>query len=155
MGVLPGSDFVETSGAKLANEGLAGAKKHLDTILNAGGGVFFIDEAYQLTDKHHFGGSTVLDFLLTEIENLRGKVVFIFAGYVKPQITWTFTSIYQLQEFVKLISQLIVGRISADHLSLTSSRCRTPPMPVQPQTLTRAACWWTDIMMDGARHNPH
>jgi len=84
MGVLPGSDFVETSGAKLANEGLAGAKKHLDTILNAGGGVFFIDEAYQLTDKHHFGGSTVLDFLLTEIENLRGKVVFIFAGYVKP-----------------------------------------------------------------------
>jgi len=125
--------------------------------------VYFVGAILAIVANTCFGASfvllnsflPVLDFLLTEIENLRGKVVFIFAGYVKPQITWTFTSIYQLQEFVKLISQLIVGRISADHLSLTSSRCRTPPMPVQPQTLTRAACWWTDIMMDGARHNPH
>jgi len=45
--------------------------------------VFFIDEAYQLTDAHNHGGKAVLDYLLAEIENLAGKVVFIFAGYKK------------------------------------------------------------------------
>jgi hypothetical protein len=41
----------------------------------------FIDEAYQLTDAHNFQGKQVLDFLLAEMENNVGKVVFIFAGY--------------------------------------------------------------------------
>jgi hypothetical protein len=81
--VLPGSEFIETTGSRLANEGVAGAKKHIDTILNAGGGAFFLDEAYQLADGHNPGGASVLDFLLAEIENRVGKVVFILAGYTK------------------------------------------------------------------------
>lgn len=42
-----------------------------------------MDEAYQLTEAHNHGGKTVLDFLLAEIENLTGSVVFVFAGYTK------------------------------------------------------------------------
>jgi flagellar biosynthesis GTPase FlhF len=83
VGALPGDEFIETTGAKLANEGVQGCKKILDDIKKAGGGAFFIDEAYQLACGSSFGGAAVLDFLLGEVENLTGKVVFILAGYNK------------------------------------------------------------------------
>ena len=83
MCVLTGDEFVETSGSRLANDGVAGAKKHIETIVNAGGGAFFLDEAYQLALGHNYGGASILDFLLAEIENQVGKIVFIFAGYNK------------------------------------------------------------------------
>jgi hypothetical protein len=74
---------VETTGSHLAHGGVNEVKKHLDTLDKGMGGVYFIDEAYQLTEGHNYGGKTVLDYLLTEIENLVGKVVFVFAGYRK------------------------------------------------------------------------
>lgn len=79
--VLPGSEFIETTGSRLANEGVAGIKKHLETIINAGGGAIFVDETYQLTGEYNFQGSQVLDFMLAEMENHIGTIVFIFAGY--------------------------------------------------------------------------
>lgn len=82
-GVIPGTEFFETTGSKLASEGVATAKKHVETILNAGGGAFFLDEAYQLALGHNYGGAAILDYLLAEIENQVGKIVFIFAGYNK------------------------------------------------------------------------
>ena len=51
--------------------------------VTSGGGTFFLDEAYQLADGHNPGGASVLDFLLAEIENKVGKIVFILAGYSK------------------------------------------------------------------------
>ncbi|OJD15900.1 hypothetical protein AJ78_03879 [Emergomyces pasteurianus Ep9510] len=81
--ILPGNEFIETTGSHLANEGVNGAKGRIDKLLNAGGGAFFVDEAYQLTEQHNYGGAAVLDFLLTEIENRVGKIVFILAGYNK------------------------------------------------------------------------
>jgi energy-coupling factor transporter ATP-binding protein EcfA2 len=81
VGALPGAKFVETTGAKLANEGVQECKKILDDLLAIGGGAMFIDEAYQLTSGNSPGGRAVLDFLLPEVENLTGKVVFIVAGY--------------------------------------------------------------------------
>ncbi|KAF2471116.1 P-loop containing nucleoside triphosphate hydrolase protein [Lindgomyces ingoldianus] len=83
VGALPGDHFVETSGSGLANDGINACKKHIDDILNTGGGVFFIDEAYQLVSGNSSGGKAVLDYLLTEIENLTGKIAFVLAGYNK------------------------------------------------------------------------
>ncbi|ROW08400.1 hypothetical protein VMCG_03318 [Cytospora schulzeri] len=83
IGVIPGSCFKEETGASLANAGVSGCKKIIDGILNDGGGVLFIDEAYQLTSGNSPGGGAVLDYLLPEVENLCGKVVFILAGYNK------------------------------------------------------------------------
>ncbi|KAJ7227185.1 P-loop containing nucleoside triphosphate hydrolase protein [Mycena pura] len=80
VGVIPGTEFVETTGSRLANDGVAGAKKMLDDVVTAGGGVIFVDEAYQLTS---YQGRQVLDFLLAEMENNVGTMVFIFAGYAK------------------------------------------------------------------------
>ncbi|KAF8523922.1 P-loop containing nucleoside triphosphate hydrolase protein [Hysterangium stoloniferum] len=81
--VIPGNTFVETTGSRLAHEGVGGAKKQIEDILKEGGGTMFIDEAYQLAGQHNFQGSQVLDFLLAEMENRVGKIVFIFAGYNK------------------------------------------------------------------------
>ncbi|KAB8301571.1 hypothetical protein EYC80_003415 [Monilinia laxa] len=81
--VLPGDEFIETTGSHLAHGGVDDVKKHLGILKASQGGVYFIDEAYQLTEGHNFGGKTVLDYLLTEIENLVGKVAFVFAGYRK------------------------------------------------------------------------
>ena len=83
LGALPGSAFVETTGSRLASDGVAGVKKHIEEIQNAGGGAIFLDEAYQLTSDHNFGGRQVLDFLLAEMENNVGRIVFILAGYNK------------------------------------------------------------------------
>lgn len=80
---MPGDAFIETTGSRLANDGVPGIKKHIEEIHNAGGGALFLDEAYQLADQHNFGGRQVLDFLLAEMENNVGKIVFILAGYNK------------------------------------------------------------------------
>ncbi|KAI4920884.1 hypothetical protein J4E85_008999 [Alternaria conjuncta] len=83
VGALPGGHFIESSGSALANDGVSACKTHIDDILQAGGGVFFIDEAYQLVSGNSPGGKAVLDYLLAEMENLTGKVVFVLAGYHK------------------------------------------------------------------------
>ena len=80
---LAGDAFIETTGSRIAHGGVAEAKKHIEALHNAGGGVLFLDEAYQLTQKQNSGGTQVLDFLLAEMENNIGKMVFIFAGYSK------------------------------------------------------------------------
>ena len=81
--VLPGTQFIETTGSRLANDGVPGIKKQIEQMLAAGGGAIFVDEAYQLTGEHNFSGGQVLDFLLAEMENNVGKIVFILAGYNK------------------------------------------------------------------------
>jgi SpoVK/Ycf46/Vps4 family AAA+-type ATPase len=83
LAVIPGSTFKETTGSKLASDGVKGCEAILEDIKNSGGGVLFIDEAYQLSSGNSPGGKSVLDFLLAEVENLRGKVVFVLAGYSK------------------------------------------------------------------------
>ena len=83
LGAIPGNAFVETTGARLAHEGVAGISKLVENMLNAAGGVLFVDEAYQLANGHNLGGKQVLDFLLAEMENNLGKIVFILAGYNK------------------------------------------------------------------------
>lgn len=84
--VLPASAFIETTGSSLADEGVPRVKEHIKTVLNAGGGAIFVDEAYQLTpssEQFSSKGKQVLDYLLAEMENNVGKIVFIFAGYAK------------------------------------------------------------------------
>jgi hypothetical protein len=80
--------FIETNGSRLANDGVPGIKKQIEEVINAGGGVIFVDEAYQLTSAHNYQGGAVLDFLLAEMENQVGKIVFVFAGYNKEMETF-------------------------------------------------------------------
>ena len=82
IGILPGDGYEETSGAKLLADGVAKLKDLLKKLEN--GGLLFVDESYQLQPKKNQTGAGVLDLLLTEMENLRGKLVVVFAGYEKP-----------------------------------------------------------------------
>ncbi|KAI0030556.1 P-loop containing nucleoside triphosphate hydrolase protein [Vararia minispora EC-137] len=83
VGLIPGNEFVEKTGSGLSNEGIDGAKKLIQQVLTAKGGAIFIDEAYQLVSEGNICGKHVLDFLLAEMENNIGKIVFILAGYNK------------------------------------------------------------------------
>lgn len=81
MKVLSGRSCEETSGAKLVDGGVTELKDLLKKIFDNGGGVLFIDEAYQLDPLTDKSGRLVLDYLLTELENHPGVLVVVFAGY--------------------------------------------------------------------------
>ena len=83
VGIIPGYKFIETTGSRLAIEGVEGCRASIDNLLRDGGGVLFIDEAYQLIEGSGSLGKQVLEFLVAEVENLTGKMVFILAGYKK------------------------------------------------------------------------
>ena len=77
--------FREISGAKLIYDGIKGLKDMLDEMKEAGGGIIFVDEAYQLKSDRE--GKKALDFILPLAEKLQteyGDLVWIFAGYKKP-----------------------------------------------------------------------
>lgn len=88
MGVIGGDCFKETTGSKLASSGVPRCQQLIDDVLNEGGGVIFIDEAYQLTSGNSPGVGAVLDFLLAEVENLASKICFVLAGYNWPMETF-------------------------------------------------------------------
>lgn len=48
------------------------------------GGVLFVDEAYQLEPQSNPTGRQVLDCMLVEMEDRRGELCVVFAGYKKP-----------------------------------------------------------------------
>ena len=81
--ILPDTSiFVESSGATLVLNGVQSLQDDLEKAKEGGGGVFFIDEAYQLISDHT--GRKVLDFLLPKAESLKtsyGRIVWILAGY--------------------------------------------------------------------------
>lgn len=85
LGVIPDGVVVETSGAKLAIGGPSELQNHLKTLDK--GGVLFVDEAYQLVSSSGqmkgSAGGLALDLLLIEMEDKRGKLVVILAGYKK------------------------------------------------------------------------
>lgn len=77
MKILPeGSVFQETSGAKLIQNGVKGLEDILVDLKKKGGGVVFVDEAYQLASDRD--GKKVLDFILPLAESLNteyGKLI--------------------------------------------------------------------------------
>ncbi|KAK4163266.1 cbxX protein [Cladorrhinum sp. PSN259] len=82
VGVIRGEDFEESSGIKLCAKGAYGVNQMLGSMLSDGGGVLFIDEAYQLTAPYTDGlGRQALDVILTTMENEVGKLAVVFVGY--------------------------------------------------------------------------
>lgn len=81
MGVVAGDVVHETTASKLMNGGVSAYKKLIEELLNGGGGVMFVDEAYHLTSATNAVGRQILDTIMDDVENLTGKAVFILAGY--------------------------------------------------------------------------
>jgi probable Rubsico expression protein CbbX len=66
------------------------APKTKEAIARAAGGVLFIDEAYYLfrPENERDYGQEVIEILLTEMENERGDLVVVFAGYSDRMATF-------------------------------------------------------------------
>jgi SpoVK/Ycf46/Vps4 family AAA+-type ATPase len=76
--------FWHKSGAQLLNMGAQEVESEITQMTNNKGGVVFIDETYQLTSPNSSGaGTTILDIVLTKMEEDFAKTAFAFAGYNK------------------------------------------------------------------------
>lgn len=84
--VLPTSKFIETDRSGLISQYLGEtAIKTLETFKKAIGGVLFIDEAYSLlTDENDPYGKEAISTLIKAMEDYRGKICVILAGYKNP-----------------------------------------------------------------------
>jgi AAA+ superfamily predicted ATPase len=83
LGLLKRGHLVEVKGADLIADHVGGtAIKTNDCIDRALDGVLFIDEAYSLTESDRGGfGLEAIEALLTRMEDERGRLVVIAAGY--------------------------------------------------------------------------
>jgi SpoVK/Ycf46/Vps4 family AAA+-type ATPase len=82
-GVLTKGHLVALNGLDLVAEFVGGStQKTNQAIQKAIGGILFIDEAYALVEKERGGfGMEVIDTLVPVLENRRGDLVVILAGY--------------------------------------------------------------------------
>ncbi|KAK3374612.1 P-loop containing nucleoside triphosphate hydrolase protein [Podospora didyma] len=82
VGVLKSSEVKELSGTEIGMSDPTEIKTKIEDMLEDGGGVLFVDEAYQLTAPYVGGsGKQALDIILTRMENNIGKLAVIFVGY--------------------------------------------------------------------------
>ncbi len=83
IGLLRKGHLVEAKGSDLVADHVGGTAIKTDNLINqAIDGVLFIDEAYVLTETERGGfGQEAVDTLLSYLENYRGKLVIILAGY--------------------------------------------------------------------------
>ncbi|KAM0265171.1 hypothetical protein ACHAQJ_000324 [Trichoderma viride] len=82
-GILESDHVEETSGVKAAIEGARGMKSMIENMNDEeGGGVIFVDEAYQLMAPYvGENGKQTLDVILTELEKNIDTLASIFVGY--------------------------------------------------------------------------
>lgn len=96
MGLLKSGHLVETDrGGLIAEYAGQTAKKTEDVFRSALGGVLFIDEAYALTSDGGSYGMEAVNTLVKLIEDYRGEILVILAGYKK-----------EMEEFLKSNSGL-------------------------------------------------
>ncbi|MFC4767280.1 right-handed parallel beta-helix repeat-containing protein [Effusibacillus consociatus] len=83
LGVLPKGHLVETSREELIGAWMGHTEEKMKKVIDeAIGGVLFIDEAYTLKPAfNHDYGQLAIDILLKRMEDERGKLVVIAAGY--------------------------------------------------------------------------
>ena len=84
MGILKKGQLVETDKAGLIAEYVGQtAKKTEEVFKSAIGGVLFIDEAYSITNGGGSFGQECIDTLVKLIEDYKGEIIVILAGYSK------------------------------------------------------------------------
>lgn len=84
MGVLKGGQLIEADRSKLVAEYVGQtAIKTTEVFKDALGGVLFIDEAYALASDGDSFGREAIDTLVKLVEDYKGEIVVILAGYKK------------------------------------------------------------------------
>lgn len=84
MGLLKSGHLVETDKGGLVAEYVGQTEKKTEEVFKSAlGGVLFIDEAYAITNDGSSFGQECIDTLVKLIEDYRGEVLVILAGYNK------------------------------------------------------------------------
>ena len=106
LGVLPTNKLVETARDELVSGYVGQSAPQTREVFNrALGGVLFIDEAYSLKQNSHDNyGQESIDTLLKLMEDNRGKVIVIAAGYPKEMKQWIDSNSGLASRFNKIIS---------------------------------------------------
>ena len=123
MGILKSGHFVEVDRGGLVGQYVGEtAPKTTDKFMSALGGILFIDEAYALaTDSY---GKEAIDTIVKLMEDHRGNIIVILAGYEKEMEEFLKTNSglksrfplnvdfkdYSLQELVAIGESMIKGR---------------------------------------------
>lgn len=87
VGITKKELFIECGRADIVAKYAGHTAKNVKALVKkAIGGVLFIDEAYSLCEESERGnfGEEAINTLLQEVENHRGELVVILAGYPKP-----------------------------------------------------------------------
>ncbi len=85
LGLIPRADVIEVSTPDLVSPYVSETPKKTKEIIDrAEGAVLFVDEAYELVPEGDSGkshGKEALETIMKAMEDRRGKMAFIFAGY--------------------------------------------------------------------------
>lgn len=96
MDILKSGHLVETDKSGLVAQYVGHTSKKTEEVFKSAlGGVLFIDEAYSITNDGGSFGQECIDMLVKLIEDYRGEIVVILAGYSK-----------EMKEFMKANSGL-------------------------------------------------
>lgn len=134
LGILPSPTVKTTERADLVGRYIGEtAVKTKQAIDESIGGVLFVDEAYTLnSESSNDFGKEAIETMLTALENYRGKMVFIFAGYTdlmekfldtnpglrsRVQKTITFPD-YSEDEIATMVENNISKRWQVNHSNL-------------------------------------
>lgn len=80
--VVPAQTIVETTGTALLDGGIPKCEEVINSCYERyRGGVILIDEAHHMVSEK---ASSVLSFIVSEMDRNQGEIVFVFAGYPKP-----------------------------------------------------------------------
>ncbi|WP_346876999.1 AAA family ATPase [Clostridium sp. UBA5712] len=96
MGLLKSGHLIETDRSGLVAEYAGQTSKKTEEVFRSSlGGILFIDEAYALANDNGGFGKEAIDTLVKLIEDYRGEIIIILAGYRK-----------EMEEFLKTNSGL-------------------------------------------------
>ena len=109
MGILPTSRVVEASRATLVGKYVGETPKIVNNMVDkALGGILFIDEAYTLSEGDDQYGKEAIETLMKRMEDDRGKLVVVVAGYkeqmerflqTNPGLSSRFTHVLHIDDY--------------------------------------------------------
>ena len=141
LGLLATKTFIETDRSGLVGRYIGETEEKTSKVIeSAHGGVLFIDEAYALAD--HYGeqkgfGEEATDCLVKKMEDKRGNLVVILAGYkqqtlefmdINPGLKSRVPAIidfpdYSIDELVEIAQRIVARRsLTLNSVALTSLR---------------------------------
>ena len=132
-GLLPQGHTIETNAAELVSSNIGGTTSAVRSkVLEALGGVLFIDEVYQLLTNDH--GREAIDQLVADMSRYEGQFAVVVAGYPdqvrdfmrsNPGLSRRFPTVFELPSYtgseMHLILNRTLERMNSDQVERSSS----------------------------------